>query len=206
MRPRVLTLVLAALVPLLAVAADPPAMPAEISAATFCQGQYALCIKAACSPIVSRNSDGTYSITEANCTCDVLTGWSMGPGTCDTRTPVTTNGRTYLVSTYSNFFNKTNLTLSCPSDTMWAWCYGSPCVVDEKDPTKAVCTCPVQVSKAMTLGGGCRQDACNSIWSAANPVADAFANNHFYKYMTDNKLQPPPNPPAKDCPPPPPSN
>lgn len=187
----VLSLVLPAL------AQDSP----DMGPAVFCQQKYALCIKAPCTPIVTRNSDGTYSISQANCLCDVLDGWSMGPKDCASRAPQTIDGRTYMISTYSNFFNKTNLTLSCSSDdTVWAWCYGSPCVVDEKNPNKALCTCPTKVSAAMTLGGGCRQGACNQIWSAATPANSAFANNHFYEYMTENKLTPPPNPPAKDCP------
>jgi hypothetical protein len=169
--------------------------------ATFCNQEYALCIKAPCGPIVSRKPDGTFSIEQANCTCDVLTGWSMGPGACDKRAPVTVSGRTYLMSTYSNFFNKTNLTLSCPSsDQVWALCYGAPCVIDEKNPSKSICTCPIQIGPSMTLGGECWQGECNRIWSAATPQADAFANDNFYKYMTQHNLQPPPNPPAKDCP------
>ena len=94
-----------------------------------------------------------------------------------------------------------NLTLSCPNtNTMWALCYGAPCVVDEKDSSKAVCTCAVKIGEMKTLGGNCREEACNRIWSAATPAADAFANDYFYKYMTENNLQPPPNPPAKQCP------
>jgi hypothetical protein len=170
-------------------------------AATFCQGQYALCIKAPCTAIVSRNADGTYAVEQASCVCDVLTGWSMGPGSCDSRTPSTVSGHTYLVSTFSTFFNKTNRTLSCPSsDTVWATCYGAPCVIDEKDPKKAVCTCTVKTGPSMTLGGNCRTDACNRIWSAATPSGYKFANDHFYEYMKENNLQPPPNPPAKPCP------
>jgi len=211
MDARTATLLLAIFVTAAALAADPQtttttstsssSQPGAI-VATFCNGPYALCIKAPCSPIVSRKKgDGTYSIEEANCTCDVLAGWSMGPGACDKRTPETVSGRTYLVSTYSNFYNKTNLTLSCPSsDEVWALCYGAPCVIDQKDPSKAVCTCPIQIGPSMTLGGNCRQDACKSIWSAATPSGNAFANSTYYKYMTDNGLQPPPNPPAKACP------
>ena len=183
-----------------AMAAD-TTTPRDLAPATFCQGQYALCIKAPCDPIVSRNKDGSYSIKEANCSCDVLTGWSMGPGSCDKRQPSTVSGRTFLVSTYSNFYNRTNLTLSCPSaNTVWAWCYGAACVIDEKDPSKAVCTGPTKISAAMTLGGGCRTQACASIWSAATPANAAFANDYFFKYATQNGLTPPPNPPAKDCP------
>jgi len=173
------------------------APPPRVGPAVFCEGQYALCIKAACSPIVTRNSDGTYSITQANCLCDVLDGWSMGPGTCRSRKPETVSGRTYLISTYSNYFNTKNANLTC-DNTTWAWCYGSPCVIDEKDPSKATCTCPVQTSKAILLGN-CKTSMCNGIWSAATVAENKFANEHFYQYGTDHNFQPPPNPPAPKC-------
>lgn len=169
--------------------------------AVFCEGRYALCIKAPCKPIVSRSGDRKYAIDEANCSCEVETGWSMGPGSCDERKPLTRDGRTYLISTYSNLFNESNFTLTCDSkETLWAWCYGSPCVVDEKDESKAICSCPVQTGKAKTLGGDCHKTSCKDIWSAASFAEDAFANKHFYDYMKEHGLKPPPNPPAKDCP------
>ncbi len=190
-----------AVMPLLSFAAlaqDDP--PPTIGAATMCTGKYALCIKAPCTPVVTY-ANGTFSITEANCTCDVLVGNNMGPGDCDSRAPVTSGEQTYLISTYSNFYNKTNLTLSCPDpSTMWAWCYGSPCVVDEKDPSKATCTCPVKVSAMFTLGGGCKAETCDSIWSAATLAENEFANNYFYNFLTSTNAQPAPNPPAKFCP------
>jgi len=209
MSARAATLIVALFVTTAVLAADPQTTTTTTTStsspgaivATFCNQEYALCIKAPCGPIVSRKPDGTFSIEQANCTCDVLTGWSMGPGACDKRAPVTVSGRTYLMSTYSNFFNKTNLTLSCPSsDQVWALCYGAPCVIDEKNRSKSICTCPIQVGPSMTLGGECWQGECDRIWSAATPQADAFANDNFYKYMTQHNLQPPPNPPAKDCP------
>ena len=166
---------------------------------TFCKEKYALCIKAPCKPIVTRKADGTYEITEANCLCVVETGWSMGPGTCESRKPVHQDGHTYLVSTYSNLFNSTNKALTCSNDeTVWAICYGKPCVVDDKDPDTATCTCPVKTSAMKTLGGECRQSACKTIWSAATYEAFKFANDEFYKYMKEHHL--PTNPPAKDCP------
>jgi hypothetical protein len=180
-----------------------PLLAADSSdgARTFCNGQYALCIKAPCTPIVTRNSDGTYSVDRANCVCDVLTGWSMGPGACDTRTPVTSGGRTYLISSYSNFFNKTNRALSCPSSSqVWATCYGAACAIDEKDPKKATCNCEMKSGAMLTLGGGCRSGACNTIWSAATPSGFTSSNDHYFQYLKQNGLQPPPNPPAKACP------
>ena len=41
---------------------------------------------------------------------------------------------------------------------------------------------------------------CNGIWSGATLAANKFANNHFYNYMTEHNLQPPPEPPANECP------
>ena len=82
---------------------------------------------------------------------------------------------------------------------MWAWCYGAPCVVDSNDPNKATCTCPVQQSAMSTLGGNCRQDACDGIWSAAVPLGDTFANAHFFRTMRQNHPNVPTNPPAQAC-------
>lgn len=166
--------------------------------ATFCDGQYALCIKASCEPIISRDKDtNEFTVTGANCVCDVVDGWSMGPDPCSEREPVQSSGKTYLISTYSNLYNKTNSTLTCATASLWAWCYGAPCVVDEKNPTKAVCTCPVMNTPYKTLGGGCRQANCSGLWSAASYAEDWFANNYFAKVMTEDKL--PHNPPAGDC-------
>lgn len=186
--------------------ADPPspAVLASIAAAefqsTFCEGTYALCIKAPCSPIPTLDRIGNYYVEHALCECDVVRGWSMGPGSCPDRAPMEQNGRTYLISTYSNRYNSEENTLSCGDDTVWAWCYGAPCVVDEKDPSKATCTCPVETGPGSTLGGDCRPDACDGIWSAATPAGDAFANQHFAHWMKRNHPEVPANPPAAACP------
>ncbi len=169
--------------------------------ANFCDGTYALCIKAPCTGIPVLDRLGSYVIDHALCSCEVVKGWSMGPGQCADRGPVKQNGRTYLISTYSNRFNATNQTLTCPNPkTAWAWCYGAPCVVDENDPNKATCNCPLQQSPMQTLGGDCRRDACDGIWSAAVPQGDTFANNHFYNFMQHNHPGVPVNQAAPACP------
>jgi len=168
---------------------------------TFCDGTYALCIKAPCSPIPTLNRIGNYYVNSALCECDVVQGWSMGPGACEDRAPMTQHGRTFLISTYSNLYNASNSTLSCDSETQeWAWCYGAPCVVDEHDPSKATCTCPIETGPSRTLGGGCAPGACSLIWSAANPAGDVYANQHYYDWMTKNQPGVPVNPPAAACP------
>jgi hypothetical protein len=203
LRQAVLAIILV-LIPALAVAApgDGSGTTEELqSQATFCPGTYALCIKAACTGIPTMDRLGNYVIDRALCACDVVDGISMGPGACDDRKPVTQNGRKYLISTYSNHYNDTNRTLTCESSkTTWAWCYGAPCVVDEKDPTKATCTCPIMQSAMSTLGGNCRQDACDGIWSAAVIQGDKFASQHFYRTVQQQFPSARVNPPAPACP------
>lgn len=168
--------------------------------ANFCEGTYALCIRAPCTGIPTLDRLGNYAIDRALCSCEVVEGWSMGPGACIDRAPVQQRGRTYLISTYSNRFNDKDQTLACHNpNTVWAWCYGAPCVVDEKDPAKASCTCPLQQGPGNTLGGDCRQEACSGIWSAATPAGDAFANDRFYRYMRSNHPGVPVNQPAAAC-------
>lgn len=201
-----LTLVLA---PPAASAAQEPAEPpspallASIAAAefqsTFCDGTYALCIKAPCSPIPTLDRIGNYYVEHALCECNVVQGWSMGPGSCPDRAPMEQHGRTYLISTYSNLYNAEEKTLTCGEGTTWAWCYGAPCVVDEVDPSKATCTCPVETGPGSTLGGDCQPGACDAIWSAAQPAGDAFANRHYYEWMQKNQPGVPVNPPAAAC-------
>jgi hypothetical protein len=168
--------------------------------AVFCEGTYALCIRAPCVGIPTMDRLGNFSIDSAACSCEVEKGWSMGPGACADRAPIRQNGHTYMISTYSNFFDDTHKTLTCnDAKTTWSWCYGAPCVVDDKDPNKATCTCPVQQGEMSTLGGDCQGDACKSIWSAATPAGDKFAAQHFYEYMQQNHSQVPVNKPAQAC-------
>ena len=173
--------------------------------ATFCDGTYALCIKAPCVGVPTMDRLGNYTIDHAACSCEVEKGWSMGPGACVDRRPVTQRGRTYLISTYSNSFNKTadkglKNTLTCDAaSTVWAWCYGAPCVVDENDPSRATCNCPLKRGRMSTLGGNCRGEACRQIWSAARPAGDKIANEHYYDYMQKNHPDVSVNPPAQAC-------
>jgi hypothetical protein len=179
------------LVPTLARPQTDPSIPPD--QAVFCRGYYALCIKALCDPATKASGN-------VSCSCIVENGWSMGPAACTNAgrsqtTPPPAGAQ--LMSTYSNYFNTCDQTLSCPSGTTWAWCYGAPCTVDAKDPSRANCTCPLRTSAAKTLGGGCYPPACSAIWSAATPAADAFANRHYYEFLTKKGVTVPP--PAVAC-------
>ena len=107
-----------------------------------------------------------------------------------------------MISTYSNMFNAMHGTLQntlrCTAkDTLWAWCYGAPCVVDPNHPDKATCNCPVETGAMQTLGGDCQQANCGKVYSAATIAGDAFANKHFADYMKAHKY--PFVPPAQLC-------
>jgi len=185
---RLLSLVLAASALPAGAAQKPSFQPAN-----FCDGEYALCITAPC--------EGKQVNGQVACTCDVVKGWSMGPGSCDSRKPVQKDGKTYLISTYSNNYNNPpNYLKSCPGSTqLWAWCYGATCVVDPANPAKAVCNCPVEKSPSVALGN-CSSAMCTQMWSAATPAESAFANKHYYEYMKKNHPTVPVNPPATACP------
>lgn len=181
--------------------APPPILQEQ---ATFCRGTYALCITAQCAAVPTLDRLNNYYVTHALCECDVVQdsadhpAWSMGPGACEDRGPVTQNGRTFLISTYSNLYNDTNKEVECGEKTVWAWCYGAPCVVDEADTSKALCNCPLVQGRADLLVSDCSgQDYCSQIWSAAVPAGDCFANHYYYKWMTDNGHTT--NPPATLC-------
>jgi phage gp16-like protein len=55
----------------------------------------------------------------------------------------------------------------------------------------------VRYGDMVTLGGDCNKNNCGKMWSAARPAENAFANSHYWKFMTDHGF--PTNPPAKAC-------
>lgn len=203
---------LAALAPAAAAAAQEAPAPGGLepppgfgtNQANFCQGTYALCITAQCAAIPTLDRLGNYYVSHALCECDVIEdseenpAWSMGPGACDDHGPVTQNGRTFLISTYSNLYNDANKVVQCGEDTLWAWCYGAPCVVDEEDPSKAICNCPLLQEPANLLVSDCSvTDYCSQIWSAAVPPGDCFANCRYYGWAQEHGV--PSNSPAELC-------
>jgi len=186
-------LLLAAALPLAAADSSPkePVKPPDFNGnATMCDGTYALCIKAPCESKVSENN-------QVRCNCIMETGWSLGPNSCQDR-------KNNLTSTYSNRFNVSSKTVSCPQPISWAWCYGASCEKDPKDPkgTTAICRCPVVTSQAVILVTESKcSDAstfCSEMWSAARPAESKFANDYFYWWMTKNGHKA--LPPAAACP------
>ncbi len=192
---------LAGALPLAALAASAAPPAAKEPAQTFCQGPYALCIEAACSPIPTRGPEGRVTVDRALCSCDVVSGWSMGPTPCAERAEKVEGTKTFLTSAFSNLYSARSRVLSCPSASQeWAYCYGAPCVADPRDPKKALCDCQVRTGPAKILGGNCRPDACNQLWVGATPAADGFAGPYFYETLWKEHPEVAVNTPAKACP------
>lgn len=172
-------------------AAAAPVKPAEFqSPATMCNGRFALCIKAPCGSTADANHNYP-------CTCILQDGWNMGPNSCDERAK-------QLTSTYSNAFNANSQTVSCPSSTNWAWCYGAKCEKDPTDPTgkRVVCRCPVKTSTALVLVNETKctdaKGICATVWSAATPAESKFANDYYAYWMTEHGFKT--LPPSEACP------
>lgn len=195
---KLLTLAVALALPSLAAQAAPRSggPTPQPGFALFCEGPYALCIKAPCVPVVNANG----SVSTVVCSCTVEQGWSMGPAECAKRRPVKHGSSTHLMSTYSNYYNDQEQNLTCKNEKQqWANCYGAPCISDDSEPDRAHCNCPVRTGEMVTLGGRCDKGNCSKMWSAARPKENTFANNNFYNYMKTNHPNYPAKPPAKVC-------
>ncbi len=185
-----------ALLPMTAHAAKGKGPTPKPDLALFCEGTYALCIKAPCVPVT--NAKGT--VTSVVCSCTVEEGWSMGPATCADRRVLKHGSTSHMMSTYSNYYNTEEQTLTCnTTNQQWANCYGAPCTSNNGEPNRAHCTCPVWTGEMKTLGGKCDKGNCNAMWSAATPAQNTFANNYFFEYMSKNHPKYPAKPPAKVC-------
>jgi hypothetical protein len=140
---------------------------------TICENQYALCTSATCTP------DPTAPNERAVCDCVVEDGANFGVSTsCAGREPVAVSGTTKLISTYSFAQASAKEVMTCDSNEIWTDCLDMPCVVDPRDPNKAICTCNIVTGGTfVTYGGRCNTDTCtNGYWSAATPEAFAIGS------------------------------
>lgn len=170
-RKRAEVIVLAAAT-VLAVACRPVYDGSEPHPRAVCEGRYAFCGEAPCTPIPTLDPQtGRIETKSALCECRVANGPSLGDLPCSARAPQA-EGRS-LISTYSFSETATHPLMTCPSGTPWASCYDQPCVVDAKDRSKAQCLCPVRTDgEYQTLGGNCDKRKCgDTLWSAATPGA-----------------------------------
>jgi len=129
--------------------------------------RFALCTSAPCQ---IDTSDPNYAI----CDCVVESGANWGQKTtCEERMPHGTELR----STFSPIQAGPPLNLKALvcSNKRWAFCLDAPCTIDQRDPTKAKCKCPVETTTPwLTFGGECDPAACDQLWSAGVIVDKQF--------------------------------
>lgn|GEM_PF-1178834 len=133
----------------------------KVKGAWLCDQRYALCTSAACQP---SPTDPSVSI----CHCFVQDGYSMAYGTCESRKP---SGKRMSSSFSTQKLTSKSAIMTCPASVPWANCLDAPCEVDPKDPSRAICQCPVvETGPSVIFGGDCDTAACTSaIWSGAAP-------------------------------------
>ena len=176
-------------------AADPASQRLDAKGLNMCEGKYAICDAALCTPLAAQQGrPGSKSVqpTTAVCTCEVKVGPNLGPGPCENRNPNGPNGER-IMSTYS--YALKNLYLPCPEGGARTVCFGYPCIVDQKDPSRAHCTCPIYYnSKAFkTQGGNCNPASCsNELWQGGTPAEYKLINDIFTKATGEQ--------PPTDCP------
>jgi len=161
------------------------------SSGIICDNEYALCTSAPCVPDPS-NPD-----SKAICSCEVNKGKNFGMSKCEARTPVTdSNGVTKAVSTYSFAQASTKPVLSCPVGKPWTNCLDQPCIIDQMNPLKAICTCEIErYQPFLTYGGDCNVLTCdNAYWSAATSEAFNQGSLELIKTMGLKEI------PAEYCP------
>jgi hypothetical protein len=180
-----------------------------------CFSTYALCISAPCTEIPqftddTDDTDGTdgtgnsFQATQALCECEVVTGYNIGADDCATRAEIQAQPG-YLISTYSVAQTAAKGLLSCDGPAVYADCFNFPCQIDENNPARAHCTCPILPGKGgyVTRGGDCDQANCSKLWSAAPAQGNTVANGLLWRQLGFTK-EPPPGftatPPENLCP------
>jgi len=111
-------LILIACVPVSAMAASPDF--------TLCDGKYALCTTAKCTPVPGQEDT-------VSCACEVKDGYSVGKQACqDAKASADQVKSRYYPVKYHAI---------CSNSRPWAWCLDKACTVDKNHPTKATCAC-----------------------------------------------------------------
>jgi hypothetical protein len=175
-------------------AADETSQPPYLLPMQLCDGRYAICDAAPCTPLAAQQGPpGSPAVlpTTAVCQCEVRGGKNLGPGPCENRIPSGANGE-YIMSTYS--YALPNSYLTCPAHLTRTVCFGYPCVIDKKNPYTAHCTCPIvyDSEEFKTQGGDCNKDNCVDLWQGGTPAEYKLLNEIFTRATGE--------PPPPDCP------
>lgn len=144
---------------------------------TLCNSKYALCTTAKCS--LANDKEKLVS-----CKCDVKTGYSAGTKPCET---VEHTSKGQLI--YSRYYPIKSY-VKCSNERPWAWCLDSPCWIDKKNPSKAMCACSLVKNKGdyIIVTDKYADATCTSDLYSSATVKDANQVTDFLKGQKD--LQP----------------
>ena len=154
-----------------------PTMSAQATDYTLCEGAYALCTSAKCSPV--EGEPGTVA-----CACEVEDGYSAGKDNCKP-TEVTSYG----TEVQSRYFPVKSLSI-CTNDRAWADCLGKRCTIDEDDPGKATCFCSIEKAKGpyVIVGDSYTDQTCTTGIISSATVEGNEGITQFLK--STGKLEP----------------
>lgn len=149
---------------------------ADAAEFTFCQGKYALCTTALCTPVPGK--EGIVS-----CACAVKSGYSAGRANCAAARQ-TAKGE-YVQSRY---YPVKSLAV-CNNDRPWANCLGKACFVDKNDPTKATCSCTTVKDQRpyVFVGDSFTPKTCTTGIISSATLAD---NKRISAFLEGTKLKP----------------
>jgi hypothetical protein len=93
------------------------------------------------------------------------------------------NSVTKALSTYSFAQAPTKPVLHCLEGKPWTDCLDQPCIVDQMNPLKAICTCKIVRDKPFeTFGGDCNSLTCDTgYWSGATLGSYVGASKELMK-------------------------
>ena len=125
-----------------------------------CEQEYALCIAASCM------YDASFS--HALCVCEIESGWSVGPTSCNERKPVDQGKYTQYSSTFSTEFYSSKAFYQGSGTN--ADCYGATCF--STDGEQAVCLCDVSqdAKEYWTEAGSCSAPGQGNIIYSGAPT------------------------------------
>jgi len=144
---------------------------------TICKSRYALCTSAPCKTIKSKPG-------KTSCKCTVENGYNFATKSCNRlKAHKTNNGTRRIYSTFSiNEIHDGKRITECPKKYEWSDCLNHKCVVDPKNPKKAICECTLRKSNKnwFTMGANNNKNFCGkSKWSGAHK-ADFYNTRRFW--------------------------
>ncbi|WP_051131851.1 hypothetical protein [Legionella tunisiensis] len=79
--------------------------------------------------------------------------------------------------------------MTCPEGSPWTNCLDSPCTVNPRTPSQAICSCKIHHKKPfITLGGDCNTSSCaTGYWAGSTKTKSTLLRNTLLEKLNMNK-------------------